>query len=925
MTMLRMTMLGLLALTVWTATGAAAAAAEPEREALLADPPPEAIDAEALDRAVRASLAVAVRDALAKMDASESKWLFEPTLQKTIVDRKEVKIRYTRKVVMRPVYETMKVKEPVIVPERDGEGYIIGQKVEMKTRTHRRKIGEKPEERLVRDSDGEIVRTERRPIWGPGGPDIYNGECVGNNALALYALLASGVDPEEWTIRELADALDMHIKQFGPPDRTRELAWIAMALTRHPDGSYDPALNTVLEKLLDGQVAKGEAAGLWGPVCVNRERFARIMDYQQVLAKQIESLEARSTNPRAAAQLALLQKERTNLVTQVAAYAGREALWAFNKPDADKLTLQAIDGSEDKIEVPNLPYNIFAEDRADMRSTHLALMALAAADRAGKLPEATPELAIIGGRVLIRPTPAKAVMAKAADALARVQDRDGRWTQLNSRANINEFDRLPIPGVPGPRRLDPLPAPQSLMSQAHGVASINAIERLLAGDNVLRRYERQYSLGLEALWPWVKTYLNEPDPPADQRAKWLILPYDVEDVPDPNDRPPMRGFNEPYDFALVLGDELSARPEAWRRLAYRIVRGQQDLGAWGSENAVRFMASTSTLLPMQQMIDQQAPPDSEDKEVVKERRKLYRQHYRTRFYRADDRMLSTMQAVAFLADTMRPSIAATWMTGEQANGSTLAEPAVVELGEQNGVQLRVPEFAPDLAGLSQTEVVTLVMPYNSQQTQVDDALAAARTELQTFLQRDGLLVVEYPPHAQGRRFAEQTQKALANTLGSLTSGELPDDSKLLYGARFTHGTPTFPTLSRGNDKLAAVFIETPLTQTPADKAQIAASQRMVRNAIDERADPSILNPDYPTLIDDAGDPNEALRMALADLEMAVLGNDPAAEDEVAGAAAAAADASDENARPEEPAEPEDPERSMIDAIDQMMQQAGDDE
>ena len=39
----------------------------------------------------------------------------------------------------------------------------------------------------------------------------------------------------------------------------------------------------LLEKLLDGQAADGPASGLWGPVCINRQRFARIMDYQQAL------------------------------------------------------------------------------------------------------------------------------------------------------------------------------------------------------------------------------------------------------------------------------------------------------------------------------------------------------------------------------------------------------------------------------------------------------------------------------------------------------------------------------------------------------------------------------------------------------------------------------------------------------------------
>lgn len=425
-------------------------------------------------------------------------YVFDLIQTRKVVGHKVVERRYTEKIVSRPIYrmETY-IKR---VPVKDENGYIIGyEDVEAKRRGAR--IGEKKIKRLVPDPEGTIVKKVKVAQRGPGGPDQLPGEWVGNNAMALYGLTLAV--PQDESLAEhaelLGNQLARHLREYGMPDRTRELAWVLMALTTTDPELYSELIDHGIEKLLLGQHREGEIAGLWGEVCVDKTRFKHAFEVNATLLKVIEELggfDAASSSHRGnQARVMQLSVQRTALHR-----VARELHWNPQDPtrsDIKVFSLNQGDGEEAVLQsiVPGLAYNPLRASFGDLASTGLALRALLAAHEAGRLPERVGPLELIKNRPLRQKvwTTREAVNA-AVKAVGERQSRSSLWESAiwpaenpKSTESVSEI---------------------TLFNQAVALAALETAAQLPGGERSVRRYAKKISDAHHVIRPMLET-LND--------------------------------------------------------------------------------------------------------------------------------------------------------------------------------------------------------------------------------------------------------------------------------------------------------------------------------------------------------------------------------------------------------------------------------
>ena len=100
---------------------------------------------------------------------------------------------------------------------------------------------------------------------------------MGQNALVVYALIKSGVDPFDELISRPLDSFSYLYNTFGLPDSTWDVAWSICAFASSEQEEHRKLAERLTAKLAGAQVKSGKAAGLWGPVGLDTELLGDIL------------------------------------------------------------------------------------------------------------------------------------------------------------------------------------------------------------------------------------------------------------------------------------------------------------------------------------------------------------------------------------------------------------------------------------------------------------------------------------------------------------------------------------------------------------------------------------------------------------------------------------------------------------------------
>ncbi|MGA2066947.1 MAG: hypothetical protein ABSG86_18355 [Thermoguttaceae bacterium] len=385
--------------------------------------------------AVKALLAVA------KREDNPYHYIFPPVVQRKL-EFQEVPQRFSVAVLMTPVFAQEKVT--VTQPVTQGTQTLM-------TTTQQsipgRPMGMRPMKFLVPDPSGPIVQMVKQPIWGPGGPDRQSIGWLGNNAMAIVALLRSGVTPQrEPALKTLTDRLSQYLQAFDSPDSTWDVAWAIIAFAEYPGGRYHDRLERLLGKLLSGQIAAGPGKGLWGPVCVNpalvRQAVESVFKNQAAMPQAGVGVARSPALPqgRPAVHPAQAALQRQIVEAQERAFIELNAVSTLCPSFAQAthgVTLKdARNQFGNDVEVPGWPVNAYRELTADLESTALAAYALRVVTMHHRMPAA---IEYPRGVACCRSFSIRDALAAALRAIAAAQRDDGAWDEMVAWQPVDEF------------------------------------------------------------------------------------------------------------------------------------------------------------------------------------------------------------------------------------------------------------------------------------------------------------------------------------------------------------------------------------------------------------------------------------------------------------------------------------------------------
>jgi len=364
-------------------------------------------------------------------------------------DVKDIEIRYRWAIRKLPVFEYKNFK----TMERNRYGDLA----EVTRRRPVKQIGTRDDKYLVRDDNGDVVKIYHRPggydYSAPTGPAYYWSGVLGLNGMSLYALMQAGVPSETDPLSMTIKTLRAHLKEYGLPDRTWDVAWLTVAFSNLPKG--DKELENLklrlANKLLLGQVEAGDGKGLWGPICVNPSIVSAMMTYEQrrfsrSLSKIKADLKKDPEKKSTQRKLAKLDAEQNEFSDQYAYYT---QIWTAANPQLIYVNLGDRDDVTNWIIVQGMPHFLYGESLADLESTRLVLFALNEARRNGCLPERTlmPKDSMTG-RDLLPPLQSRVIIQNAVRAMSRLSARDGLWSEGNVCAAVKAFDSFGFVGLP---------------------------------------------------------------------------------------------------------------------------------------------------------------------------------------------------------------------------------------------------------------------------------------------------------------------------------------------------------------------------------------------------------------------------------------------------------------------------------------------
>jgi hypothetical protein len=425
------------------------------------------------------------------------------------------------------------------------------------------------EEKKVRDPNGDIVVQEFKPQYGPGGPDQWHAFQFGHNAMAVFAMMRAGVDPGDEVVQHVVDRLFMIYDQYGIPDLTWDLAWSTAAFSMMREDRYREMAEKMAGKLLDGQIDEGNAAGLWGPVCINTKLLAAMEDkkgkYSAFYLKAKARYEADKRDSYLEKSEQALDALRTfeNLIQRVSLLSNRRKYVSYEVKFRDHM------GVADPIALPWLPSWIFNQRSADMESTAIAMFGLRVAAEEELMPEESWRPLDERRQPLAPPSRARDVLKRAVMTMSRSLQREG-WSELNQHQPVKDFDKIKgIYGVPGDERsFKPLASPLTGLSTVQGYAVFSYYAAINGLDGI-RPYARQVVMGNGC----VKSVLDAGIEKAEQSGEPACdLCFFVSETPD---------LGKP-EFDL----------NAWVTISEYLAQRQNGDGSWGRRQGGQALPSS---------------------------------------------------------------------------------------------------------------------------------------------------------------------------------------------------------------------------------------------------------------------------------------------------------------------------------------------
>ncbi len=586
------------------------------------NPPAEAIQPELLQAATVEATRNGIASLLARLKApdNDSGLVFPPipSYDRKRVGTERIEVRGEWRMVEVPIYE--RAYEEALVPKTDEYGNIIGHETKRVLRAGKL-IGTTQERRFIRDPKGPDVHTISRALYDKNEAVVVSPGILGLNAMALYVMTQAGLDQDP-DVRSLAQDLMRTVDDVGLPDRTWDLAWLAAAYAVMPAGEHDAFLKNLLSKLIDGQITEGDAAGLWGPICINYDLLARFLVIDVKLRPELISLQKRvdAITDRRSANARQLQAQLDKYQTLM-----EEVIRARKTCSTQGFGLLEVTRQfkpTDSYLLNGLPYYIYNRIAADMDSTFVATFALAEAARSQRLIDSTIRHRPAGHQ-LSNPIATRKVVLDALKRVAAAQQQHGGWHETNLLVVNHAFDpmsEMSLHEVPYHGRLPVLPSAESVRSNLAGAAALEAL-RIAAGG---RTPPAGYAVAANRAAPRVQAVLNtlasvppriEPDrlvygkesDPLEEVDQDGLAVTQTTTPSDPADLP-LGYITAPYDTlhgaAILLDPSSDRRPDnadaLRRRIMYRLLVTQGDDGQWHDAGGYN-PAITSSLFPIADM------------------------------------------------------------------------------------------------------------------------------------------------------------------------------------------------------------------------------------------------------------------------------------------------------------------------------------
>ena len=350
----------------------------------------------------------------------------------------------------------------------------------------------------------------------------------------------------------------LHVYELhGLPDLTWDLAWSTAAFSMMEGESYREMAGQMAGKLLDGQITDGKATGLWGPVCVNTEFLAAMLQkkddysafYQAAKAKY--AAKKRPSYEKKAEQALEALRTFSDVMTRVVMLADKMQYVSLQVTLSDEMGFPPIT-------LPVYPSWIYNQRSADMESTAVAMFGLRVAAERKVLPKETWRPLDERKRPLTPARRPRDVLLRAVTAIKGAQKREG-WTELNRHQLVKDFDRMEgIRGVPGhATSFKPLADPLTPLSTVQGYA-VFSYYAAINGVAGLRPFARNVVAGNESVKSVLDAGFTEPK---GKEGSFCELCFYVSETPDLG--------NPEFDL------------QAWPTISAYLAASQNEDGSWG--------------------------------------------------------------------------------------------------------------------------------------------------------------------------------------------------------------------------------------------------------------------------------------------------------------------------------------------------------
>ncbi len=861
---------------------------------------PEAIDPTLLSNAARASLAKAVEYLKHKamyeeieidgkkeeQEKEEREWWFVPPWkQKKIVDYKEYEVRYRAVKVKEPIwkYKYEYYDDLAFVKKGDSTDKGAGaRKVKKRRVVGRTKVGEREVTHHVHDPKGPIVKTHKRPIYGPGGPDLVPHGFYAQNAMGVYALLKCGVSPRDQVINTVMRNLKNFIDAFGMPDKTWDLAWLAVAFSNMYRGMPQGLPGELANRLLDGQIQDGKGRGMWGPVCINTKLLSKMIEYEQILstevAKRKADLASRPNSKMRQELVAKYEKFQQDLSKRYLEVT-QQGMRFQAVTDAFILKNEELFPEESKT-THGLSWYIYDRTIADLERTAVALFALRQAQENGCLAEATYRLKTPTGGYIVPPEKVPAVLGRAAAVIASMQKADGTWDDGNLFQEEKNFDKLPIQEIKGKRKEFPeFPSRRTLVSTAEGYAALANIGQTIGMDRFLKKYQAQLEKGEAAMLKAVEEYLRRAPEPV--RKKW-----ERPAVENEGDEVPTGRFATPYDFLfqthiahLYRGGYEVRRPDLWRGLAYRTLGRQKTDGSWDDYRSLLFSSSWVPLWDLQwreryaaraggkAAKAPRAPKGKKGKKdkadpVEAQLRRYWANLRSSRYWMANEPVVRTAYAMLLLAEGVRPPVAGVIATSEDVEPPEVLKQAIQGIlrDRLRGIWVN---YARVDDGISQEELNKLPVVFLSGSGSMGGFGPGVPEKLKSYVESDGFVVVVAGTDMAGQKFINDARVRLESLLGGRIE-QLPETDQVLSTVAKKPSLDVM--LIQGGDRVICMFLPIHPSKTPPPgKVNMEGAAAVVKRVIETRSEDWLLDRELPMSPDAEGKIDEIWAEALQQL------------------------------------------------------------